>query len=282
MKKIILAVLVAAMAVPFQISAADRDKASTVTVISYNIRNGEAKDGTNSWTYRYPASAMMIADQDPDIFGLQEAYDYQVEYLEEYCPGYASVGVGREDGKHEGEHMSIFYKKKRVSLLKWGTFWLSETPDEPSMGWDAACKRSATWALMKHKESGRKFFYVNTHLDHVGVEARKNGLKLIVDKIAEMNPEGLPMVLTADFNISTSEPEFNELKTVMLDARETAVKTDHKATYNGWGKSESESMIDHIWYKGFSSCTEFQTVTKEYMDRKFISDHFPVKATLVF
>ena len=251
-------------------------------VISYNIRNGEAKDGTNSWEYRYPASAMMIMDQKPDIFGVQEAYDYQVKYLDEYCKGYKCVGVGREDGKKEGEHMSIFWNKKTVKKLKWGTFWLSETPEKPSMGWDAACKRTATWALMKSKKNGQKFFYVNTHLDHVGWEARKNGLALIVERIKEMNPDGYPMVLTGDFNMTIDRPEFDDLKKIMKNAREEAVKTDHHATFNGWGSSDSNSIIDYIWYTGFDSCPYYETITKPYMERTFISDHYPITATLIF
>lgn len=251
-------------------------------VISYNIRNGEAKDGTNSWEYRYPASAMMIMDQKPDIFGLQEAYGYQVKYLREYCKGYKCVGVGREDGKHEGEHMSIFWNKKTVKKLKWGTFWLSETPQKPSMGWDAACKRTATWALMKSKKNGRKFFYVNTHLDHMGWEARKNGLALIVEKIKEMNPDSYPMVLTGDFNMTIDRPEFDDLKKIMKNAREEAVKTDHHATFNGWGSDTATGIIDYIWYIGFDSCPYYETITKPYMERTFISDHYPVTATLIF
>lgn len=251
-----------------------------LTVISYNIRNGEANDGTNSWQYRYPASAMMITDQKPDIFGVQEAYDYQVKYLEEYCAGYKCVGVGREDGKHKGEHMSIFYNKKTVKLLKWGTYWLSETPDKPSKGWDAACRRTATWALMKDKKNGRKFYYVNTHLDHVGPVAQKKGLELIVNRIKAMNKEGYPMVLTGDFNVEPSNPVLSDLDKMMSSARETAVKTDKGNTYNGWGKDGM--VIDHIYYSGFGACTLFEVVRKPYMERKYISDHYPVRAVLIF
>ena len=196
-KKLLLIVAAALTITPI---FAGNDKPAEITVISYNIRMGEAKDGTNSWEYRYPASAMMIEDQKPDVFGVQEAFDYQVRYMDEYCEGYKCVGVGREDGKRKGEHMSIFYNSKKIKMLKWGTYWLSETPDEPSKGWDAACMRTATWTLMKDKKSGKKFYYVNTHLDHVGVEARKKGLELIVNKIKEMNKEGYPMILTGDFN----------------------------------------------------------------------------------
>lgn len=248
-------------------------------VMSYNIRLGSAQDGTNSWALRYTATGKMLEDQKPDVFGVQEALEYQVRYIEEMC-GYESVGVGRENGKKEGEHMSIFWNKKTVSMLKWGTFWLSDTPEKPSKGWDAECFRTATWALMKDKKTGKKFYFVNTHLDHKGTEAQKNGLKLIVDRIAEINPDGLPMILTGDFNIEPKNPALKDLDASMQSARKIAEKTDDHATYNGWGKSST--MIDYIYVSGFSSCPEYQTVIKRYEDRKFISDHYPIFARLIF
>lgn len=248
-------------------------------VMSYNIRLGSAQDGTNSWALRYSATEEMLKDQKPDVFGVQEALEYQIRYIEDMC-GYESVGVGRENGKAEGEHMSIFWNKKTLKMLKWGTFWLSETPQKPSMGWDAACFRTATWALMKDKRTGKKFYFVNTHLDHKGAEAQKNGLNLIMDKIAEINAEGLPMVLTGDFNMEPSNPNLAELDARMQSARKIAAQTDSHATYNGWGKSST--MIDYIYVSGFSSCPEYQTVTKRYKDRKFISDHYPIFARLIF
>jgi len=281
MKKFLLAALSLLLIIPTASLAKKPVKPAELKVISYNIRVGTANDGTNSWQYRYPASAMMITDQQPDILGLQEALYEQVRYLEEFVAGYKSVGVGRDDGKKKGEFMSIMYNTKTIKLMKWGTYWLSETPDVPSKGWDADCIRTATWALMKDKRSGRKFYYVNTHLDHVGWDARKNGLKLIVDRIAAMNPQGYPMVLTGDFNMSIERPEFDDLKKIMKNARDEAVQTDHHTTYNGWGKVD-DSIIDFIWYKDFSSCTYYETITKPYMDRKYISDHFPITATLIF
>lgn len=257
-----------------------KSTADSLTVVSYNIRKGLIDDGTNSWEYRREASPAMIADQHPDIFGLQEACDFQVEYLEKHCRGYKSVGIGREDGKNEGEQMRIFYKTSSIKLLKWGTFWLSETPDIPSRGWDAACNRTATWALLKDKKSGRVFYYVDTHIDHRGREAQKNGLNLIVDKIADINPEGYPTILTGDFNITPDDTALDELDTRMQSARTFALTTDSEGTYNGWG--EESDVIDYIYYSGFSSCPRFQTITKAYLGRQYISDHFPVKAVLYF
>lgn len=280
MKKIALLLLAAVMVLPMNAANKEKKDDNTLKVMSYNIRLGSANDGTNSWGLRYPATAEMIEDQMPDIFGVQEALASQIRFIEDNFVNYKSVGVGREDGKKDGEHMSIFWNKKTVSLLKWGTFWLSETPEKPSMGWDAACKRTATWALMKCKKTGKKFYYVNTHLDHKGVEAQKNGLKLIVDRIDNINPEGYPMILTGDFNITPDNPNLVELDSKMQSVRKVAEKTDNHDTFNGWGKGKG--VIDYIYASGFSAYPEYQTVTKRYADRKFVSDHYPICAVLVF
>ena len=258
------------------------DNAGELKVMSYNIRLGSANDGTNSWHLRYHATGEMIKDQAPDVFGVQEALSYQIYFIEENFRNYKSVGVGREDGKKEGEFMSIFWNKNTVSMIKWGTFWLSETPEKPSMGWDAACYRTATWALMKDKRTGKKFYFVNTHLDHKGEEAQKNGLKLIVDRIEKINPDGYPMVLTGDFNIKPDNPNLVELDSRMQSTRKIADKTDNHNTYNGWGKAKANNIIDYIYVSGFSACPEYHTVTEKYADRKFVSDHYPICARLIF
>ena len=278
MKRLTLLIMAVAFMLP-QTIMAGKPENTELTVMSYNIRLGSANDGTNSWAMRYAATGEMLEDQKPDVFGVQEALDYQVRYIEEMC-GYEYVGVGRENGKSEGEHMAIFWNKKTVSMLKWGTFWLSETPEKPSMGWDAACRRTATWALMKDKRTGKKFYFINTHLDHKGAEAQKNGLKLIVDRLSEINPDGYPMVLTGDFNITPDNKALTELDAKMQSARKIAEKTDSLDTYNGWGRGSG--VIDYIYVSGFSSCPEFQTVVKRYNDRKFVSDHYPVVAILIF
>lgn len=279
MHKAIIRIMVAASILLPQFASAQSQE---LKVMSYNIRLSTDKDGTNAWKYRCPATLEMIKDQKPDVFGVQEALPEQVSFLEEWVEGYDCVGVGRDDGKKKGEFMSIFWNKKTVKLMKWGTFWLSETPEKPSKGWDAACYRTATWALMKDKRTGERFYFVNTHLDHAGAEARKNGLKLIVERIAEINPEGYPMVLTGDFNMKPSAPELKDLDACMKNTQKVALTTDAHQTFNGWGKAKSDMVIDYIYISGFSSCLEYQTITKKYNDRKFISDHYPITARLIF
>lgn len=281
MKRILLFALAALVAFP-QISDARKKDSDGLKVMSYNIRYGSAEDGTNSWQYRWPATIEMLNDVQPDVFGVQEALDFQLTLVSEMARNYKNVGVGREDGKHDGEHMAIFWNKKTVKMLKWGTFWLSETPEKPSMGWDAACFRTATWALMKDKKTGKKFYFVNTHLDHVGKEARKLGLKLIVDRIDDINPEKYPMVLTGDFNVRPDNPCLVDLDKIMTSTRKIAKKTDSKGTFNGWRKDREGGVIDYIYVSGFGEVVEYETITKKYADRSFVSDHYPIMSVLKF
>lgn len=256
-----------------QADAQKNDK-TEIKAMSYNIRYGAAKDGTNSWQYRYPATALMIEDEQPDIIGVQEALDYQVKFIPGNFSRYKAIGVGRDNGKTKGEYTAVIYNKKVLKINKWGTFWLSEKPEKPTKGWDAACKRTATWAIVRHKKSKEKFIFVNTHLDHVGIEARKKGLELILRKIDEINKDGLPVILTGDFNVNPSDPCLEILTGKMESARTTAEKTDRTASFNNWGKSND--TIDYIYISGFGKCLEFKTVTQRYADRKFISDHYPI------
>lgn len=282
MKKMLLAAVITTMAAVFGLTSEARQETGQdcLKVISLNIRYGEANDGTNSWRYRCPSSLLMLDEEKPDVMGLQEAFDYQILFFTENRSDYKAIGVGREDGRREGEHMAILYNKKTVSLKKWGTFWLSETPDVPSMGWDAACKRTATWAVMKDKRSGNAFLYVNTHLDHVGKAAQQHGLDLILGKIAELNTDNLPVILTGDFNVEPDDPVLDRLDSTMKSARRYAEKTDRHSTFNNWGKAST--IIDYIYYTGFSSCSQFCTVTRKFGEWPFISDHYPVEAVLVF
>lgn len=283
MKKLLI-IFVAAIILPMTAEAKQKkeDNGYDLKVMSYNMRMGTANDGTNSWKWRYPATALMLDDQEPDIFGVQEAFDFQIEFILENLRHYKSVGVGRDDGKSKGEHMSIFWNKKRIQMLKWGTFWLSETPEKPSKGWDAGCMRTATWALMKDKRTGNKFYFINTHLDHIGKEAQTKGLMLIIEKIGEINSDKLPVVLTGDFNIKPHHPALKELDVMMQSTRKVADSTDNHQTFNGWGKAKRDMVIDYIYISGFSKCTEYKTVTKKYAERTYVSDHYPIYSTLIF
>ena len=203
-------------------------------IISYNIRT-LARDGENSWQFRKHATKNMIELHKPDAFGLQEAMLPHMQYIDSVCPQYARVGVGRSDGKEGGEFVTIYYNKERFDLLDSGTFWLSETPDQVSRGWDAALPRITTWVKLRDKATKRKFFYFNTHFDHRGKTARVESSKLIVEKIREIAGKKAMVVLTGDFNIESENEALQPLYDNMSAARRCAPITDNKGTYNGWG-----------------------------------------------
>jgi len=270
MKKILSIILFAMLMLPAG--------AESLRVISFNIRMGVADDGVNAWTIRKEATPAMIYDMRPDVFGVQEAFRFQLDYILEQCPAYKCAGVGRDDGFDQGEHMSVFYNSEKLTLVKWGNYYLSETPELPSKGWDAACPRTATWCLFEQKSDGKRFYFVNTHLDHVGKLARKNGLKLIYDRIQAMNPDGAPMILTGDFNVTPDDPCLGDVNTLMKSARFAAKEADTAGSYNGWGSSNES--IDYIYYSGFSCCESFKVINRQYAGKKYISDHYPVFAEL--
>lgn len=257
-----------------------------LTVVSFNIRVDNAADGDNVWANRRPASVAMIKQERPTVMGLQEAQPHQITYLAKNCPEYAWYGLGRDTGNTPPdtesyaaeECMAIFYLTAEVELLDKGTFWLSQTPDTPSKGWDASYNRTCTWGLFKHKASDKRFYYLNTHLDHQGATAREESIKLIVSKIKQLNTESHPVFLTADFNSDTTDNIFAPLFRTMRDARKMASDTDSKATYNGY-KTTSTNKLDHIFYSGCTASL-FKTLTGNY-GAPYISDHYPVKARFI-
>ena len=245
MKKILI-IIAASMLMSEILNAQD------IKIMSYNIRHSEAKDGTNSWIYRYAAVGDMIIDQKADVLGLQEAREDQIRFIEENFKDYKGVG----------ENTAIFWNKKTVSMQKSGSF------------------ESASWALMKDKATGKSFYVVNTDLDQVAKEERKVAVRHILDKIGEINTKNLPVVFLGGFYMKSSDSGLTEVESGMKNARKTAEKTDNTGTYHNWGKTSE--TIDHIYYSGFVSCAEYQTVTKKYDNRKFVSDHYPLTVELVF
>lgn len=279
MKKIVFCAAIAAL-----FSLVSCNKSSELKVMSYNVRLEHMGDGDNAWPNRKEATIEMLETIKPDVFGVQEALPQQVKYISEQAPLYKNVGVGRDDGVAKGEFMSIFWNTEVIEMIEWGTYWLSETPDEPSYGWDAACRRTATWALMKDKRNGKQFYFVNTHLDHKGVEARKNGLKMVLDRIAAMNPDGYPMVLTGDFNVTPDDECLVDLDKRMDSARKIAKVTDTKSSFNGWGKftPEDSYLIDYIYVSGFKAVPQFRTITETFAGKPYISDHYPIMSVLEY
>ena len=256
-------------------------KTWTFKVMSFNVRLITSEDDpNNNWDVRKVAFPAMLKAEKPLVMGVQEAKAAQVSYIASNATDYAYYGIGRDaQTGTTGEMMAIFYDKNQLTLGDHGTFWLSETPDKCSLGWDAACRRTATWCVFTHKASGKKFIHINTHLDHKGTKAREEGLKLIIQRLAVINPSGLPSILTGDFNVTPSSSCLTPLIGVMNDARLTAAVTDNSPTYNGYSSSGGK-IIDYIWHKGFNRILSYRVVKEKFQDIPFISDHYPITAEL--
>lgn len=275
MKKMLLFAVLALMG----LTACRQPVPATLQVMSFNVRNSAAADGENGWENRRDAAVAMINALTPDVIGMQEVLPDQQDYLAAGCPDYSAYGIGRNDGE-QGERMTVMYNHKALEYVDGGTWWLSETPDVPSVGWDAKYPRTATWLLLKDRRCGKQFYVVNTHLDHRGVEARRNGLLLVVKKIKEMNPD-IPMILMGDFNVEPGDPTLEALEGLMLDARTLAPVTEDTPSFNGFG-AERQKVIDYIYYTGFSGAQAFRVVKESYNQVPFISDHYPIHAVLTY
>lgn len=263
------------------------EKEIKVNVMSFNIRMDNPEDSLNNWKYRKDVAAQIIKDQNIDIVGTQEVLNNQLQDLLERLPDYNYIGVGREDGKQKGEYAALFYKKERFEEEDSGTFWLSETPDVAgSKGWDGACERVASWAVLKDKETGKKIFAINTHLDHVGETARQKGVTLLIDRTKELS-NGLPVIITGDFN---AERESGVIKHALdpnnsmqlFDSYAIASTTDNaKWTFHDFGKllEEERPYIDYIFVNKSVIVDEYK-VMDEKLNDIYLSDHCPIVAKL--
>ena len=158
---------------------AQEKRNDSFNIINYNIRMNTPADSANAWPLRKEKVAGLLKFHLADIFNVQEALPEQVDDLTASFPDFDHVGVGRDDGQRKGEHMAIFFRKSRFEKLADGMFWLSQTPDKPGFGWDAACNRTVTWIKLKDKLTKKSFYVFNTHFDHRGKIARQESAKLI-------------------------------------------------------------------------------------------------------
>ncbi len=262
--------------------------ADGIKVMSFNVRYDNPWDKENVWANRCDKVAGAIAYYDADIVGTQEVLDNQLEDLKMRLPLYAVTGVGREDGKKQGEYAALWYKRDRFEPLATGNFWLSATPDtEGSMGWDGACVRIASWALLRERVSGRELLALNTHLDHVGEVARREGVKLILERVDSL-AAGRAVVVTGDFNAGPdSEPlriltDKNNDKH-LVDSRQVApLVYGPDWTFHDYFRlpEKQRARIDYVLTRGPVSVKSYGVMAEGADAGVCLSDHCPVVVNL--
>jgi endonuclease/exonuclease/phosphatase family metal-dependent hydrolase len=255
-----------------------------MTVMTYNIKYDNTKDTVNNWNDRKEAIARLIQHYSPQIFGTQEALYHQTVYLDSSLTSYSYIGVGRDDGKQRGEYSAIHYDRTTLEVLETNTFWLSETPEKISVGWDAAMERICTYALFQHLLTGKKFYVFNTHFDHIGKTARAKSAELIVKKIEAINTKKLPVVLMGDFNLTPDEAPIAYLMKKLIDGRQESIKAPFgpTGTFSGFDREMTlDKRIDYIFVKEFM-VKSYVHIDDRMENNKHLSDHFPVFATIKF
>jgi endonuclease/exonuclease/phosphatase family metal-dependent hydrolase len=261
--------------------------AQSVRVMTFNIRYDTPRDSSNGWAYRRDKLCSIIPFYGIDICGMQEVLAGQLEDIRSRLPAYQALGVGRTDGKTGGEYSPILYDPAKLTLLESATFWLSETPDTPSIGWDAALPRIVTWAKFKMKKGGKKIYFFNTHFDHIGVKARAESARLILKKIKEI-ARNQDVILTGDFNSMPSEEPIQVLigsSTAwrVYDTEPLSI-IPHFGNYSSFTAFEPRERPDaHIDYIFISTprirVLRHGTLSHSF-DGHFVSDHHPVMADL--
>ena len=254
-----------------------------IKIMSFNLRTSAMdKNTSNHWDNRRAACVELIRDHKPDILGVQEAtYTDQWVWLKTQLKsaGYDGYGVNRQTGKESGggECPGILYNTSVIKKIEVGTFWLSETPDVPSKGWDAQYYRTATWGLFEHIPTGKEFFYINTHLDHESYKAQVGGMKLIANKFKEYKDDVDAIFLSGDLNVDATHDAIVEIKDFMRNARTYANRTDSYGTTNGFSDPNKKGKIDHIYYsKEMKNPIEYYTIRESYSGVQFVSDHYPI------
>lgn len=253
-------------------------KTDSFRLMTYNIRFDNPDDGLNAWPYRKEHVAQMVKFYEVEILGVQEALHHQLRDIIGLLDGYEYVGVGRDDGDSLGEYSAIIYRTQRFQLQFTGTFWLSETPDKPSLGWDAACKRVCTWAIFKDRSSGKTFAMFNTHFDHVGKDARRNSAKLLLNRITAI-ADNLPVLITGDFNMIPTDSSVAMIASAYADTYNLS-PFGHYGPVGTWnGFDYNSPLTDRIDYC-FVDSSKVDILRHAHIDdairQRFPSDHLPV------
>lgn len=266
---------------PEQIVDFEDKSDGVIRIMSFNIRYG--KLGILSAADRHEMAEETIRKGQPDSFGVQEATPSWMRYLKKSLSDkYDCVGVGRSNGRNMGEYSAVFYLKDKYKAVDSGTFWLSETPDKPSKGWDASCNRICTWVVLEDILTGQHYVHLNAHFDHIGVEARKNSVDLILEKVKQYSD--LPVVFTGDMNIEEGTDAYVRILAdgYLKDSKYEAESTMHYLTFHNMLPSEHEKKIlDYVLINDKFDAEVYNVVTAG-VDDMYVSDHFPVYADLKF
>jgi endonuclease/exonuclease/phosphatase family metal-dependent hydrolase len=247
-------------------------------LVTFNIRCDYGQDGRNDFEYRKPLILKKIKEDSPDIICFQEVLPHVADWLKKHLTDYYIIGCGRDE-KLQNEQTSIAYKHSKFNLLAMEVFWLSQTPMVPGSRYSnqSDCPRVCTVAFLQNLTTNDVFRIYNTHLDHIGSEARILGLGQILRKIEEQSKEEqsfiqAPAILTGDFNAFPDSPEMEQLSNYpnLHD-----LTTEISGTFHDFGRMSKLEKIDYIIAQDTFTCDR-AIVWDDSEDGVYLSDHYPV------
>ena len=254
------------------------NSSENINIMTYNIRLDTEADGINMWDNRKEGIISLIKDESVDILGIQEGLPSQIEYLSKQLDGYSMVGEGR-DGGDNGEYSAIYYRNKKMNLIETETFWLSETPEIPSIGWDAAINRITTLGLFKMVDSNIELLVYNTHFDHIGKIAREKSVGVILNHIKENDFQNRPLIVMGDFNANPNDLPIELLSKELNDSFKLLPLENPVGTFNGFDlDSKLLDRIDYIFTKNIK-ITNYKHLNKKLPSGLWPSDHLPILIT---
>jgi len=258
------------------------DSADAFKLMTFNIRNDNSRDGKDAWTNRVDVVVSLLSKQ--DLFGLQEVTAGQLKTLVARLPEFDFYGLGRNDGRSQGEHAPLAIRKTRFTALERGTFWLSNDPKQIGVaGWDASLPRTCTWMLVKDRVTGKRLWVANTHFDHRGSTARLESARLI-KRVVSDQPVAIPVVVMGDFNCLQKSPPYvalvgdQSLTDARLLSKQKVAGPD--STWNGFRAIASGRIIDHIFVRGKVSIEQLSTLDPKTAAGRYASDHLPVQVVM--
>ena len=257
-----------------------------LSVMSFNIRYANPRDGENRWSERRDLMIDVLRQHAPDVAGLQEALAHQLDAITEALPRYRSVGVGRDDGERKGEFSPILYDADRLDVEGSGTFWFSETPNEPgSTSYGNRIPRICTWARFTDRATRRSFVLYNVHLDHESAPSRLQSCRQLAAHIAEQAHE-VPVIVTGDFNADESSDPMGVMTdrngARLLDSFRVALPdAEPSGTFNGWSGRNSGAKIDYVLVdEGVEVLGAAIVRDHDVTTGRYPSDHYPVTGRL--
>ena len=243
--------------------------------MSYNIRLDVESDGVNKWDNRKEGLISLIKEENPDVLGIQEGLPNQINYLSKELEDYNMIGQGR-DGGDNGEYSAIYYKSEKLRLEKAETFWLSETPDIPSIGWDAALNRIATLGVFRIKKSNENLIVYNSHFDHIGIQARVKSVSIILNHIKDNDFINNAIIVMGDLNAEPNDAPIKLLAENLEDSFNSFPIEKPFGTFSGFDlESKLLNRIDYIFTKNIE-VIEYRHIQKRLPNKLWPSDHLPI------